>query len=49
MTFVSLFLAALLPAIGLVLWVGRAIMAQAATIHSFSNFEGMHFEDASTS
>ena len=35
----------LLPVLGLAVMALFAIMNEAATLHSFDGFEGMHFED----
>ena len=36
---------AFLPIFGLAAMAWFAIMNEAATVHSFSGFDGMHFED----
>lgn len=42
----SVFIAvALVAAFGFAVWATRVIMREAATIHAFNRFEGMHFED----
>lgn len=36
---------AILPILGLAVLAWFAIMNEAATVHSFDGFEGMHFEE----
>lgn len=36
---------ALVAAFGIAAWAIRFVMREAATIHAFNRFEGMHFED----
>ncbi len=36
---------ALVAAFGSAVWALRFVMREAATIHAFNRFEGMHFED----
>ena len=37
--------AALVAVFGIAVWAIRFVMREAATIHAFNRFEGMHFED----